>query len=101
MLCVTTVSYSIGFNGTSVGPIIPKCGLRQGDHLTPYLFLLCVEGLFKSITIAAANRILSGCKLSPSAPAVTHLHFADDIFLFFKATREQSVVVKKLLNTYK
>lgn len=45
MLCVTTMSYYVRFNRSQIGPIIPWRGLRQGDHLLPYLFLICVEGL--------------------------------------------------------
>lgn len=53
LLCVTTVEYKVCMNGTLVGPIEPGRGLRQGDPLSPYLFLLCVEGLSHKLMEAA------------------------------------------------
>lgn len=74
--------------------------MRQGDPLSPYLFLLCVEGLSNKIKEAALLNHINGCNINPSAPAITHLLFSDDSFLFFKANEEETQEVKNLLNSY-
>ena len=63
MLCVTTVSYKISMNGDIVGPISPNRGLRQGDPFSPYLFILCVEGLSSLINQAENIGDIHGCKV--------------------------------------
>lgn len=100
MLYMTTVSYDVCFNGSSIGPIISKRGLSQGDPLSPYLFLFCVEGLSNSIDQAAILENIHGCRISPTTPFITHLLFMDDSFMFFKANLEETKAVKTLLNEY-
>lgn len=100
MLCATSVSYMINFNGKEVGPIFPKRGLRQGDPLSPYLFLFCVEDLSHNLTIAEREEQITGCRVNSAAPSVTHLLFADDSFLFFKASIHEETTVKNILEMY-
>lgn len=73
LLCMSTVKYSFLMSGREVGPIILKRGLRQGDPISPYLFLLCAEGLSALIQRKQEMGCLHGCKIARQAPAITHL----------------------------
>lgn len=100
LICVQTVSYQFCINGTMVGPVIPKRGLRQGDPLSPYLFLICVEGLSNALEKVVADGAIHGCKISRICPMITHLLFADDSFLFFRGTTEETQAIKNVLENY-
>ena len=82
MIYITTVSYSILVNGEPTSMIVPTQGIRQGDPLPPFLFLLCTEGLNGLITQAANRGDIKGFALSRNSPRLTHLLFADDSLLF-------------------
>lgn len=99
-LCVTIVQYNVCLNGNMAGPIIPRRGLKQGDPISPYLFLLCAEGLSKALEIKANSGEINGCRISSNAPAIIHLLFADDSFLFFQATEQEAITIKSVLNDY-
>ena len=64
MMCITTISYSVKINGKPKGHIVPSRGIKQGDPLFPYLFLLYVEGLSTLIKKEVENGRLGGsCSL--------------------------------------
>ena len=85
MNCISTTSYSILVNGEPKGDIRPSRGIRQGDHLSPYLFLICSEGLNRQIQKAGRDDLIRGFSLCRSGPKITHLFFADDTLLFCRA----------------
>jgi hypothetical protein len=82
MDCVSSVSFSILINGKPSNPFTPQRGLRQGDPLSPYLFILCANVLYGLITRAEQEEKLHGIKIAHSAPAISHLFFADDSLFF-------------------
>ena len=100
MLCDSTVSYKVLRNGAEVGPIIPSRGLRQGDPLSLYLFIICAEGLSSLICNQERAGFLHGIKVARSAPSISHLFFADDCLLFFKANLNEARIIKSLLAIY-
>ncbi|XP_051211644.2 uncharacterized protein [Lolium perenne] len=99
MRLVSTVSFSVLFNGVPQEEFCPSRGIRQGDPLSPYLFLLAAEGL-SGLLKFNQSPALQGVKVAASAPAVNHLLFADDSLLFFHANNEGALEMKELLNKY-
>jgi len=99
-MCVESVDYSVLVNNEVAGPIIPGCGLRQGDPLSPYLFIICAEGLSSLIRDAEERCVITGTSICRAASPVSHLLFADDCFLFFKAEADQAQIMKDILTTY-
>ncbi|CAN1776232.1 Transposon TX1 uncharacterized 149 kDa protein [Linum perenne] len=59
-MCVTSVQYSVVVNSKKVGPVIPERGLRQGCPLSPFLFIICAEGLSFLIRKAITDGALHG-----------------------------------------
>jgi hypothetical protein len=100
MECITTVSYSVLIDGEPKGYIRPSRGIRQGDPLSPYLFLLYAEGLTALIRQAERMGHITGVSISRGGPRVSHLLFADDSLLFCQASIEASETLMRILSIY-
>lgn len=100
MKCVSSVSYQVLINGEARGHIKPSRGLRQGDPISPFLFILCTEVLISHIRQAEATKKLSGMKIARGSPVISHLLFADDSLFFFKAEQSQCEELVRIIDVY-
>ncbi|XP_019166608.1 PREDICTED: uncharacterized protein LOC109162341 [Ipomoea nil] len=100
MMCVQTVRYRVLVSGKPSKEIVPTRGLRKGDPLSPYLFIICAEGLSLLLQDSQAKGLLHGCRVARGAPSISHLFFADDSLLFFKANLQEALEVRKCLGIY-
>ena len=100
MRCVTSVSFSVRVNGKLTYIFNPSRGIRQGDPISPYLFLLCAEGfscLLKSIGPVHLSR---GIRVGVHAPWISHLLFADDCIIFSEASQRGADRLQDILDVY-
>uniref|UniRef100_A0A452ZV79 Reverse transcriptase domain-containing protein n=1 Tax=Aegilops tauschii subsp. strangulata TaxID=200361 RepID=A0A452ZV79_AEGTS len=100
MKCVSTVRYQIKVNRTLTTQFCPSRGLRQGDPLSPYLFVICAEGLSASLHDAAEKGSISGVKICPGAPSISHPFFANDSVLLIKANQQEAAALHEALKLY-
>ena len=100
MACVTNPGMSLLFNGEKTDSFMPARGLRQGDPLSPYLFVLCLERLCHQIEVAVGRKEWKPIGLSQRGPKLSHVCFADDLILFAEASVAQVRVIRKVLETF-
>jgi hypothetical protein len=87
-------------NGELTEPVVPSRGIRQGDPVSPCLFLICMEGLFCLMQQMEARGELYGIRNGRIVPSISHLLFADDS-IFFASSDDQSVdALKETLKVY-
>ena len=97
MECIRSVSYSILVNGEPKGHIVLKRGIRHGGPLSPYLFLLCSEGLNGLIEQGVVGSEIEGVTLCRNGPKISHLFFADDSLVFCRAQVEDVKKIQEVL----
>ena len=100
MGCVTMPSFSILINWQTLWYIHPCRGLRQRDHLLPYLFLLCAEGFTSLLAKAELEGRINGVAIYQRVLKISNLLFADNSLLFCQATHSEVEVITEILQTY-
>jgi hypothetical protein len=100
MSCVTSVSFSIKINGFFTEAFRPTRGIRQGDPISPYLFLLCSEGLSCMLKATGPVHLSRGVRVGVHSPWISHLLFADDCIVFSEASQGGASRLMEILLKY-
>ena len=88
--CVSTASFSILVNGSPARFFRNSRGLRQGDPLSPYLFVIGMEAFSRLLKRAVEGNYLSGSKIAERGgveTSISHLLYTDDTLLFCAANK--------------
>jgi len=97
---ISTVNYRFLLEGREIGAVSPGRGLRQGDPLSPYLFILIMDVLHNLIQDRVGRGMVHGISIARGAPKVTNLFFADDCYVFFKASVQESNDIKEVIQSF-
>ena len=98
--CLSMVEFTLLFNGGLEPSFFPSRGLRQGDPLSPYLFILGNEVLMRLINREVSQKNLTGVKLFNTPPPISKLCYADDILLFCKAKSFELAILRNCLEKF-
>eukprot|EP00253_Pinus_taeda_P025221 PITA_25221 len=97
---VSTPIFSILVNGNPSKPFNASRGIRQGDPLSPFLFILTADGLGRIIKRESRRNKLRGLKLWGNNLAITHQQFVDDIMLFGEVSLREVRIIKEVLEVF-
>ena len=100
MALVTSSSFSILVNGSPSEIFSSSRGLRQGDPLSSFLFIIMMEGLGRAIKQAKSPRKIKGLQLTDNGQTLTHQQFVDDTMLQGLPTVQEASSYKKILNLF-
>eukprot|EP00253_Pinus_taeda_P023057 PITA_23057 len=100
MALASTANFSILLNGSPSRTFMPSRGLGQGHLLSPFLFVLMMEGLGRAIKMASAEGRIQSLKLTTDGAASTHQQFVDDTMLQGIPTVKEAKAFKQILNDF-
>jgi hypothetical protein len=100
MVCIQSNKYKVRYNDQETEGFVPTRGLRQGDLLSPYLFLICAKGLSSALAHEEEVHGIEGVRVGRNAPLVSHLLFVDYSLILMKASMINATSLIQVLFQY-
>jgi hypothetical protein len=100
MNCVRSVKYRVKINGELSKAFTPGRGLRQGEPLSSYLFIICTEAFSILLQKVQEEGSMKGVKVCNNAPEINHLFFTDDSLIIMKANAQCARKLQEILALY-
>jgi hypothetical protein len=98
--CISGAHFSILINGAPAGFFASSQGVRQGDPLSPFLFIIMAEALSRLINSFNQKGLWKGINIIGTSLSITHSLFADDTLLFGSSTYQEAQSMKKAIDLY-
>lgn len=98
--CITSASANVLVNGIPSGEFKLERGFRQGDPLSPFLFLVVAEGLNVLTKRAIREGLLQAAQLGRDKVAISHIQYTDDTAFVVEGNKENAVALKWLLKNF-
>ncbi|XP_071727074.1 uncharacterized mitochondrial protein AtMg01250-like [Rutidosis leptorrhynchoides] len=98
--CLKSASVSVLVNGSPTNEFNLELGVRQGDPLSPFLFIIAAEGLNWLAKTAVSNNLLRGVEIGTNKVHISHLQYADDTIFFGSWSLDNFQNLMKLLKCF-
>lgn len=98
--CISSSSMSFLINGSPFGNLTPSRGIRQGDPLSPFLFVIYIELLSRMLAKEEQLNHFKGIKISRTSPSISHLLYADDLVIFCRANTDDATCINEVINKF-
>ncbi|XP_025702516.1 uncharacterized protein [Arachis hypogaea] len=100
MNCISTASYNALWNGGKTDFFKPSRGIRQGDPISPYLFVIAIDRLSHLIEDLVEKGVWNPITVGRQGPPISHLLFVDDLLVFGEATEKQMKVILESIKAF-
>ncbi|GJR18938.1 RNA-directed DNA polymerase, eukaryota, reverse transcriptase zinc-binding domain protein [Tanacetum coccineum] len=98
--CLHSARASVLINGSPTSEFSIKRGLRQGDPLSPFLFIIVMEGLHIALQNAVSSGLIQGASIGDSGYNISYIFYSDDVVIILDWNRQDMINIIHVLHVF-